>query len=146
MADDTAKRLDSRLENVGAEFLVLGHLLFEGIEAHKAYTNYPGCDIVAVDPETRRQCRIQVKSRWATDYNRTFPIKNFDCDFVVVAALNRGFATAAAGRQPTKAAGHRSSSSSPSMSSRPPGSRRASGRSSPSPGSPSWTAIGTLGG
>ena len=84
------ERLDSRLENVGAEFLVLGHLLIEKIEAHKAYTNYPGYDIVAINPESERQCRIQVKSRWATDYNKTFPIKNFDCDFVVLAALNRG--------------------------------------------------------
>jgi hypothetical protein len=88
---DKRPRLDSRLENVGAEFLVLGHLLIEGVQAHKAYTNYPGYDVVALDPETRRQCRIQVKSRWATDYNRTFPIKNSDCDFVVLAALNRGF-------------------------------------------------------
>jgi hypothetical protein len=90
--------LDSRLENVGAEFLVLGHLLIEGIEAHKAYTNYPGYDVVAIDPTSQRQCRIQVKSRWATDYNKTFPIKNFDCDFVVLAALNRGFRCRRRGR------------------------------------------------
>jgi hypothetical protein len=38
------RRLDSRLANVGAEFLVLGHLLIEGIEAHKAYTNDPAYD------------------------------------------------------------------------------------------------------
>ena len=31
-----------------------------------------------------------MKSRWATDYDKSFPIKNFACDFVVHVALNRG--------------------------------------------------------
>lgn len=84
-------RLDTRLESAGAEFLVLGNLLIEGIEAYKTYVNYPGFDIVAVNPGIGRACRIQVKSRWATDYDGGFPMKNFDCDFVVLAALNRGF-------------------------------------------------------
>ncbi len=85
-------RLDSRLEQEGAEFLVLAHLLLEKIEAHKAYTRYPGYDIVALNRITNRQCRVQVKSRWATDYNRTFPLKGSpDCDFVVLVALNRGY-------------------------------------------------------
>jgi hypothetical protein len=37
----SASRRDTHLEAEGAEFLVLGHLLAEGIEAHKMYTNYP---------------------------------------------------------------------------------------------------------
>jgi len=41
------QRLDTRLEGEGAEFLVLGHLLVEGIEAHNAYTRFPGFDIIA---------------------------------------------------------------------------------------------------
>lgn len=84
-------RLDTSLESTGAEFLVLGHLLAEGIQAYKAYTNFPGYDITATNPDKNRSCRIQVKSRWATDFDGGFPIKNFDCDFVVLAALNRGF-------------------------------------------------------
>jgi len=39
-------RLDSSLESAGAEFLVLGHLLIEGIQAFKAYTNFPGYDFL----------------------------------------------------------------------------------------------------
>lgn len=112
-------RLDSRLENVGAEFLVLGHLLIEKIEAHKAYTNYPGYDIVAINPESERTCRIQVKSRWATDYNKRFPIKNFDCDFVVLAALNRGYRGYRHKPEtghPRRVASRQISTSSPSMS------------------------------
>lgn len=84
-------RLDTKLESEGAEFLVLGHLLIEGIQAFKAYTNFPGYDLIATGKDARRNCRIQVKSRWATNWGRGFPIKNFDCDFVVVVALNRGY-------------------------------------------------------
>lgn len=84
-------RLDTSLESAGAEFLVLGHLLVEGIEAHKLYTNFPGYDIMAVNPARNTSCRIQVKSRWATDFDGAFPIRNFDCDFVVFVSLNRGY-------------------------------------------------------
>ena len=84
-------RQNTRLESEGAEFLVLGNLLTEGVSCYKAYTNFQGYDLVAVNPETRRTARIQVKSRWATDYDGSFPIKNYDCDFVVHVALNRGY-------------------------------------------------------
>lgn len=86
----SARRQDTKLESEGAEFLVLGMLLIEGLHAFKAYTNFAGYDLVALEPGTGRSARIQVKSRWATDYDRSFPIKNFQCDFVVLAALNRG--------------------------------------------------------
>lgn len=84
------KRKDTKLESEGAEFLVLGHLLIEGVHCYKAYINFPGYDLHAVNPSTGRVARIQVKSRWATDYDKSFPIRNFDCDFVVHVALNRG--------------------------------------------------------
>lgn len=85
------KRKDTKLESQGAEFLVLGCLLIEGVSCYKAYVNFPGYDLTAVNPETKKVARIQVKSRWATDYDRSFPIKSFDCDFVVHVALNRGY-------------------------------------------------------
>lgn len=84
-------RQDTKLESEGAEFLVLGLLLIEGISAYKAYINFPGYDLTAVNPDTKRVARIQVKSRWATDYDNSFPLKNLDCDFIVHVALNRGF-------------------------------------------------------
>ena len=87
----TEKRQDTRLESEGAEFLVLGHLLTEGISCYKAYINFPGYDLVAVNADKSKTAKIQVKSRWATDYDKSFPIKNFDCDFVVHVALNRGY-------------------------------------------------------
>jgi hypothetical protein len=83
------RRRDTRLEAEGAEFLVLGSLLAEGISAWKAYTNFPGYDILAGDIGRQRICRIQVKMRYETGA-RGFPIGNFDCDFVCFVRLNRG--------------------------------------------------------
>lgn len=85
------KKQDTKLESEGAEFLVLGLLLVEGVSAYKAYINFPGYDLTAVNPNTKKVARIQVKSRWATDYDTSFPLKNLDCDFVVHVALNRGY-------------------------------------------------------
>jgi hypothetical protein len=82
-------RQNTQLEASGAEFLALAHLLIEGIPAHKAYTNTKGYDLVAVNPEKNLSTRIQVKSRWATKA-QGFIINDFDCDFVVLALLNRG--------------------------------------------------------
>ena len=85
-----AERLDSRLESEGAEFLVLGHLLLERIPSYKTYTQMPGYDLVATNPETGRAARIQVKSRWATDSNEAVLLRAWEFDFLVYVALNRG--------------------------------------------------------
>lgn len=82
-------RLDTRLEAEGAEFLVLAQLLLNKIASYKTYTNMPGYDLVATNPEANKSAMIQVKSRWRTGASG-FPIKNFGCDFVVVVILNRG--------------------------------------------------------
>ncbi|MFP5438837.1 MAG: hypothetical protein ACLGH8_13710 [Bacteroidia bacterium] len=83
-------RLDTRLQSEGAEFLVLGNLLIEGISAFKAYHNFKGYDLVAVNAESNTSARIQVKSRFQTGWDG-FIINNLDCDFVVFVSLNRGF-------------------------------------------------------
>lgn len=82
-------RQDTRLESEGAEFLVLGQLLINKISAYKTYTNMPGYDLVATNPENNSSAKIQVKSRWRTNAPG-FPIKNLNCDFVAVVLLNRG--------------------------------------------------------
>jgi hypothetical protein len=89
-------RQDTRLEQEGAEFLVLGQLLIQKIPVYKTYTNLPGYDLVATWPESNRSARIQVKSRWATDAN-SFPINDFD--FLVLVRLNRGYRFSIAKRQ-----------------------------------------------
>lgn len=83
-------RRNTQLESSGAEFLVLGNLLIEGISAYKSYHNFKGYDVVAVNPEKNRSARIQVKSRFQTNWDG-FIINNFDCDFVVLVTLNRGY-------------------------------------------------------
>ena len=82
---------ETNLYSEGAEFLVLGQLLIRGLHATKAYTRYPGWDVLATEPSSGRTCRIQVKARLATDFDGGFPIKNFDAEFVVLVALNRGY-------------------------------------------------------
>jgi hypothetical protein len=81
-------RQNTRLEAEGAEFLVLGHLLVEGMQAYKMYTNMPGYDVMVVNPDTKVVARISVKSRWRVGAEG-FIIKNLDSDFVVVVKLNR---------------------------------------------------------
>ena len=84
-------RLDTKLESDAAEFLVLGRLLLERVPTYKSYVNYPGYDLIAVNSEGNTSARIQVKSRYRTDWDG-FIIKNRECDFVVFVALNRGYA------------------------------------------------------
>lgn len=83
-------RQNTRLEAEGAEFLVCAYLLIEGIPTYKTYTQMPGYDLVAASPEAGTSARIQVKSRWASDSDHGFPLKNTDADFVVIVLLNRG--------------------------------------------------------
>jgi hypothetical protein len=82
-------RQDTRLESEAAEFLVLGQLLLNRIPSYKTYTNMPAYDVVATNPESNTSARISVKSRWRTGAPG-FIIRNLDCDFVVIALLNRG--------------------------------------------------------
>ena len=83
-------RRDTKLESEGAEFLVLGRLLLEKITAFKTYTNFPGYDLIATSADNNTSARIQVKSRFQTNWDG-FIINNFDCDFVVLVTLNRGY-------------------------------------------------------
>ena len=87
--------------SAGAEHLVMGYLMRRNILAYKAPTNNEGYDLICIHPDPRHaprrgqkaQVRVQVKSRYATDCDRGFPVKekSFDAfDFLVVAFLNIG--------------------------------------------------------
>ncbi|MGI8979496.1 MAG: hypothetical protein ACR2FY_09745 [Pirellulaceae bacterium] len=87
--------------SAGAEFLVMGHLMRRNVLAYKAPPNNEGYDLICIHPNPRHQptrgelaqVRVQVKSRYATDCDRGFPVKEASLDafdFLVVAFLNIG--------------------------------------------------------
>jgi hypothetical protein len=87
--------------SAGAEFLVMGYLMRRNILAYKAPPNNEGYDLICIHPDPRHQpregelaqVRVQVKSRYATDCDRGFPLKEASLDafdFLVIAFLNIG--------------------------------------------------------
>jgi hypothetical protein len=87
--------------SAGAEFLVMGYLMRRNILTYKAPPNNEGYDLICIHPNPRHrpatdevpQVRVQVKSRYATDCDRGFPVKKASLDafdFLIVAFLNIG--------------------------------------------------------
>lgn len=87
--------------SASAEYLVMGYLMRRNILAYKAPPNNEGYDLICIHPDPRHQpqgdevaqVRVQVKSRYATDCDRGFPVKEVSLDafdFLVVAFLNIG--------------------------------------------------------
>jgi hypothetical protein len=71
---------------------VLGRLLSEGIEAHKAYTRHPGYDLIAVNPGDRSHLphpgQESLGDRLGSQHLSS---RTSESDFVAVVALNRGW-------------------------------------------------------
>lgn len=87
--------------SAGAEYLVMGYLMRRNILAYKAPPNNEGYDLICIHPDPRHQptsgevaqVRVQVKSRYATDCDRGFPVKEASLDafdFLIVTFLNIG--------------------------------------------------------
>jgi hypothetical protein len=85
----------------GAEYLVMGYLMRRNILTYKAPPNNEGYDLICIHADPRHvpragelaQVRVQVKSRYATDCDRGFPVKEASLDafdFLIVAFLNIG--------------------------------------------------------
>ena len=75
----------------------MGYLLRRNILTYKAPPGNEGYDLICIHPDVHRQessaVRVQVKSRYATDCDRGFPVKEATLsafDFLVVAFLNIG--------------------------------------------------------
>ena len=74
--------------SASAEYLVMGHLMRRNILTYKAPPNNEGYDLICIHPDPRHkfktgevaQIRVQVKSRYATDSDRGFPIKELSLD------------------------------------------------------------------
>jgi hypothetical protein len=87
--------------SLSAEYLVMGYLMRRNILAYKAPPNYEGYDLICIHPDPRHEPKegnadkvlVQVKSRYATDCDRGFPVKEASLDafdFLIVAFLNIG--------------------------------------------------------
>jgi hypothetical protein len=83
--------------SLGAEYLVIGHLMRRNILAYKAPPNNEGYDLICIHPDPRKsaeQIRVQVKSRYQTDSDRAFPLKekSFSAfDYLIIVFLNNGY-------------------------------------------------------
>jgi hypothetical protein len=83
--------------SLSAEYLAIGHLMRRNILAYKAPQNNEGYDLICIHPDPKHSTnavRIQVKSRYQTDCDRTFPVKEktFGAfDYLIVVFLNIGY-------------------------------------------------------
>ncbi len=95
--DEKPKRLHLPVVSQGAEFLVQGYLARRNILTYKAPPNNRGYDLICIHPapeEVKRAVRIQVKSRYATDSDRSLDVndRTFEAfDFLVAVFLNVGY-------------------------------------------------------
>jgi hypothetical protein len=83
--------------SLGAEYLAMGHLLRRNILAYKAPPNNEGYDLICIHPNPRqvtKQIRVQVKSRLATDSDKSVLLKPTSLpsfDYLMVVYLNVGY-------------------------------------------------------
>jgi hypothetical protein len=87
--------------SASAEHLVMGHLMRRNILTYKAPPNNEGYDLICIHPNPRHrprrgqlaQVKVQVKSRYATDCPRIFPLRRKTLgafDFLIAVFLNIG--------------------------------------------------------
>src|SRR5437016_2865792 len=82
---------------LGAEYLTIGYLMRRNIFAYKAPPNNKGYDLICVHPDPEKAeklVRVQVKSRYATDADGSFPISAKKIDhfhYLILVFLNIGY-------------------------------------------------------
>lgn len=90
--------------SLSAEHLAIGQLMRRNILAYKAPPNNEGYDLICIHPDPKhptKTVRVQVKSRYQTDCDRAFPVKErtFGAfDYLIVVFLNVGYFYAKSGR------------------------------------------------
>ena len=81
----------------GAEHLTRGYLMRRNILAYEAPPNNEGYDLICIHPDPRHSSkvvRVQVKSRYATDSDRTFMVREASFgtfDFIILVSMNVGY-------------------------------------------------------
>lgn len=89
-------KLSLPVVSLSAEYLVTGHLLRRNILTYRAPPNNQGYDLLCTHPDpafATKTLRIQVKSRYQTDCDRSVPVRtdSFQCfDYLVIVFLNVG--------------------------------------------------------
>jgi hypothetical protein len=99
METDKIKKPYLRLPvvSLSSEYLVMGNLMRRNILTYKAPPYNEGYDLICIHPnheKVSKQIRIQVKSRYQTDCDRGFPVKQKSFkgfDYLIVAFLNIGY-------------------------------------------------------
>lgn len=95
MSNKDALRLPT--VSLGSEYLVMGYLMRRNVLTYKAPPNNEGYDLICIHPDpvkSSKQVRVQVKSRYQTDCDRAFPVKEktFNSfDYLVIVFLNIGY-------------------------------------------------------
>ena len=90
------KKLSLPVVSLSAEYLVIGHLLRRNILTYKAPPNNQGYDLLCTHPDpahATKTLRVQVKSRYQTDCDRSFPVRRDSFrhfDYLVAVFLNVG--------------------------------------------------------
>src|SRR6266566_7411966 len=103
MGNSDARRLP--VVSLGAEHLAIGYLMRRNILAYKAPPHNEGYDLICIHPNPRqvtKQIRVQVKSRYQTDCDRAFPVKekSFTAfDYLIIVFLNIDFFFRRLGKQ-----------------------------------------------
>jgi hypothetical protein len=83
--------------SLGAEHLAIGQLMRRNILTYKAPPNNEGYDLICIHPDPKHSTnivRVQVKSRYQTDCDRAFPVKEKtfgSFDYLIVVFLNIGY-------------------------------------------------------
>lgn len=92
--------------SLGAEHLVIGHLLRRNILTYKAPPNNEGYDLICIHPDPRvkstRVVRVQVKSRYQTDCDRAVLVRQESFaafDYLIAVFLNIGFFFSRSGQE-----------------------------------------------
>jgi hypothetical protein len=103
MGNKDALRLP--IVSLSAEYLAIGHLMRRNILTYKAPPNNEGYDLICIHPDPKRSTRairVQVKSRYQTDSDRSFPVKEktFGAfDYLIVVFLNIGYFLGRSGKE-----------------------------------------------
>jgi hypothetical protein len=94
--------------SLSAEHLAMGYLRWRNILTYKAPSNNEGCDLVCIHTDPRKPAshiRVQVKSRRATDSDKSIIIKPGTLDgfdYLMVVYLNPGYFLRMAERHPLR--------------------------------------------